>query len=152
VPTIIMDSDVFVKDDLCALGNEYALGIKNMKDKYELIKKSTDIHKINEKVLISSIKRDMHETKKEIDKYISTTMLRKLVKLDEEHERIAATEFTKLLSESDKGTLIRLMNISTAEFKVLELYQESQDFNYIDKTLGWSTGASFKTYITLSYM
>jgi DNA-binding CsgD family transcriptional regulator len=151
VPTVIMDSNVFVKDDLCALGNEYALGMKSLKDRYENVKKSTDIHKINEKVLISSMKRDMHETKKEIDKYISTTMLRKLVKLDEEHERRTAAEFTKLLSESDKGTIIKLTNISTVEFKVLELYQESQDFNYIDEKLGWSTGASFKTYITLSY-
>lgn len=149
--TTIMDSRVFKKDDLCEISKEYALGSKVIKDKRDLIKESRNIHDMKDTSTLSSMRSEMDETRVQINKHVSSVMLQSLMKLDEEHERRTAAEFTKLLSESDKGTLIKLMNIAPMEFKVLELYKESKDFNYIDEKLGWSTGASFKTYITLSY-
>lgn len=149
--TEIMNSKVFVKDDLCVLSKEYDLGAKGLKYKRDQIKESKNIHDMKDTDTLSSMRSEMEETKRKIDRHVSTVVLRSLIKLDDEHERIATAEFTKLLSQSDKGTLIKLMNIAPMEFKVLELYQELQDFTYIDGKLGWSTGASFKTYITLSY-
>lgn len=147
-----MGKDVFQSDDLCMISHQMKQTIKDLNRKYETLKETAESSEdIKDKELISSMRSELIENKALLDKHISITYLRKLVKIDEQHEQKCLSNITDLLEKVSFMQASLSVKINSNELKTLQLYSSGMTFEEIESHLGWSEAVAFKQYITGMY-